>query len=80
MVNINPDKSEVMCFKGKNDQSNLYTFGGKEISRVSNLKHLDITKTTNGKVNLESITLSIACMSVHSPNSAMSSAHFGDAT
>jgi hypothetical protein len=29
MVNINPDKSEVMCFKGKNDQSNVYTFGGK---------------------------------------------------
>jgi hypothetical protein len=27
MVNINPDKSEVMCFKGKNDQSNVYTFG-----------------------------------------------------
>ena len=53
MVNINPDKSEVMCFKGKNDQSNVYTFGGKEISRVSNLKHLDITRTTNGKVNLE---------------------------
>lgn len=53
MVNINPDKSEVMCFKGKNDQSNVYTFGGKEISRVSNLKHLGITRTTHGKVNLE---------------------------
>jgi hypothetical protein len=54
MVKINPDKSEVICVsKGKNDQSNLYTFGGKEITRVSNLKHLGITRTTNGKVNLE---------------------------
>ena len=54
MIKINPDKSEVVCVsKGKNGQSNLYTFGGKEISRVSNLKHLGITRTTNGKVNLE---------------------------
>ena len=27
--------------------------GGKEISRVSNVKHLGITRTTNGKGNLE---------------------------
>jgi hypothetical protein len=48
-----PPHSLVCVSKGKNDQSNLYTFGGKEISRVSNLKHLGITRTTNGKVNLE---------------------------
>ena len=42
-----------MFQREKNDQSNIYTFGGKEISRVNNLKHLGITRTTNGKVNLE---------------------------
>jgi hypothetical protein len=42
-------RSVVCVSKGKNDQSNLYTFGGKEITRVSNVKHLGITRTTNGK-------------------------------
>jgi hypothetical protein len=49
MVKTKPDKSEVICVsKGRNDQSNVYTFGGKEISRVSNLKHLGIPRITNG--------------------------------
>ncbi|CAC5391389.1 unnamed protein product [Mytilus coruscus] len=54
MVKINPDKSEIMCVsKGSKQQSQSYNFNGKEIKRVEKLKHLGITRATNGKVNLD---------------------------